>query len=63
MQLPAVLDGSTAMLDGLRVYHDYAGQTPYFKAMGKRQAPFFAGKPKVTMLQTVGNSTGAHSKL
>jgi len=39
------------------------GQTPYFKAMGKRQAPFFAGKPKVTMLVTVGESTGAHSKL
>ena len=32
------------------------GGTDYFKAGGKRQGPFMGGKPKISMLQTVGES-------
>jgi hypothetical protein len=32
------------------------GKTDYFKAGGKRQAPFMKGKPHISFLQTVGPS-------
>ena len=44
----------------LELYTDMAaigvhGKTDYFKAMGKRQRPFFGGKMAVSILQTCGN--------
>ena len=44
----------------LELYTDMAaigthGKTAYFKAMGKRQAPFVGGKPIISILQTCGN--------
>jgi hypothetical protein len=40
------------------------GKTDYFKAGGKKQAPFFGGKPKVSILQVVGEGGAkpTHSK-
>jgi quinol monooxygenase YgiN len=31
------------------------GSTDYFKAAGKKQAPFMGDRPSISVLQTVGN--------